>query len=142
MAQDGGGGGGALPPLPELWGGFSPPSPPASYASDLSIPIECRFALHDSMTSNRTLHMFLREDLDLATDIAILEANQQKNVSMNISLCQIASLEVYRGKENTSEINHSGFTLTDRNTIQANTNSNLDHHTNVHYNLIIHVTNM
>ena len=55
------------------------------------------------------------------TNVAIIESdlNQQKNKSLNVSLCQIASLEVYRGNESIIEINHSGFTLTDRNTIQV-----------------------
>ena len=57
----------------------------------------------------------------LATGIMIIDTKQQKNniMSLNISLCQIASLEVYRGKTNVFEIKHSGFTLTDRNTIQV-----------------------
>ena len=56
---------------------------------------------------------------DSTTDIAIIDV--QKNKSLNLSLCQIASLEVYRGEENAIEINHSGFILTNRSTIQVNT---------------------
>ena len=61
--------------------------------------------------------MLLKEDSTM--DIEIIDVNQQKNKSLNLSLCQIASLEVYRGKESVNEIDHSGFTLTDRNTIQV-----------------------
>ena len=80
---------------------------------------ECRFALNNSLTSNRTLYMPWREHY-LATGIAIIDTNQQKNMSLNISLCQIASLEVYRGKTNVFEIKHSGFTLMDRDTVHVN----------------------
>ena len=85
------------------------------------LSIGCRFALIDSCygTSNPTLLMALKENSP--TNVAIIESdlNQQKHKSLNISLCQIASLEVYRGNESIIEINHSGFTLTDRNTIQV-----------------------
>ena len=46
-------------------------------------------------------------------------ADKQKNMTLNISMCQVASLEVYRGMTSIFEINHSGFTLMDRNTIQV-----------------------
>ena len=73
--------------------------------------IGCRFALNDSCygTSNLTFYMSLKKD------IAIIDVNK----SLNISLCQIASLEVYRGNESVTEISHSGFTLTDQNTMQV-----------------------
>ena len=84
----------------------------------MSTCIECRFALNDSLTSNRTIHMpWSRRHLD--TGIRILNTNQEKNVSLDISLCKISSLEVYRGKSSVFEIEHSGFTLVDRNTIQV-----------------------
>ena len=31
--------GGALPPQSEYWGGWSPPSPPSSYAPDMLFPL-------------------------------------------------------------------------------------------------------
>ena len=40
----------------------------------------------------------------------------------NGSFCNIASLEVYRGKEQAIEINHSGFSLGNRGTIEASVN--------------------
>ena len=57
----------------------------------------------------------------LATGITIIDTKQRNNsiLSLNISLCQITGLEVYRGKTNVFEIKHSGFTLMDRNTIQV-----------------------
>ena len=87
----------------------------------LSLSIGCQFALYDSCynTSSPTLFMPLKEDS--TTNVAVIDVNEQKNKSLiqNISLCQIASLEVYRGKDSIVEINHSGFTLTDRNTIKV-----------------------
>ena len=56
---------------------------------------------------------------DLAKGMTIIDTDQQKNMTLNISMCQIANLEVYRGKTSIFEINHSGFTLMDRNTIQV-----------------------
>ena len=35
------------------------------------------------------------------------------------SFCHIASLEVYRGREQAIEINHDGFSLSDNGTIQV-----------------------
>ena len=87
----------------------------------LFLSIECRLALNDSChsLSNPAFHKtFLGEDS--TTDIAIIDVNQHKNKSLNLSLCQIAGLEVYRGEENAIEINPSGFTLTNRRTIQVN----------------------
>ena len=45
--------------------------------------------------------------------------NLESRELVNTSLCQVVSLNVYRGKENVIEINHSGFTLTDRGTIEV-----------------------
>ena len=87
----------------------------------LFLSIECQLALNDSChsLSNPAFHKtFLGEDS--TTDIAIIDVNQHKNKSLNLSLCQIAGLEVYRGEENAIEINPSGFTLTNRSTIQVN----------------------
>ena len=82
--------------------------------------VECRFALNDSLTSNRTIHMpWSRSGRHLDTGITIIDTNQEKSVSLNISLCKISSLEVYRGKLSVYEIEYSGFTLVDRNTIQV-----------------------
>ena len=51
------------------------------------------------------------------TAAIIVYKDQHKQV--NTSFCHIASLEVYRGREQAIEINHEGFSLSDRGTIEV-----------------------
>lgn len=45
--------------------------------------------------------------------------NQESDQLVNLSHCQIGRLNVYRGQENIVEINHLGFLLTERGTIEV-----------------------
>ena len=78
---------------------------------------ECQLALYKNTTMNHKstllVYMLLTEDLILR------DTNQQKNAYVNASLCQIVSLEVYRGLNNSIEISHSGFSLTDNSSIKV-----------------------
>ena len=44
------------------------------------------------------------------------------NQPVNGSLCQITSLEVYRGKEHSTKVSHHGFSLSNEGTFQVNQN--------------------
>ena len=51
-----------------------------------------------------------------AAAITTTDAMQQQ---VNSSLCHIASLEVYRGRRQITEISHDGFSLNERGTVQV-----------------------
>ena len=61
---------------------------------------------------NSTLHV---------SNARVTAVSNQKHVSS--SICHIASLEVYRGREEAIEISHSGFFLTKRGTLEVSIHS-------------------
>ena len=53
------------------------------------------------------------------TNATIVNINQP----VNGSLCQITSLQVYRGKKHGTKISHCGFSLSNEGTLEVNQNS-------------------
>ena len=53
------------------------------------------------------------------TNVIVYNINQP----VNGSLCQITSLEVYRGKKHGTKISHRGFSLSNEGTFEVNQNS-------------------
>ena len=69
------------------------------------------------LDSNASIVTHLRTDsLD---QISRFYFNETKQI-LNNSFCQVASLEVYRGKEQAIEISHDGFSLNDDGNIEVN----------------------
>jgi hypothetical protein len=52
------------------------------------------------------------------TDAVVVHSARE--LSVNTSFCHISSLEVYRGRQNTTEIRQDGFALSQMGTIEAN----------------------
>ena len=70
-------------------------------------------AVLDSRTPNVTY--LLADSIHIPENFHFNETDQL----VNSSLCHIASLEVYRGRDQAIEINHGGFFLSDNGTIQV-----------------------
>ena len=56
---------------------------------------------------------------NIVTDSSITVIYNEANRSVNNSFCNISSLEVYRGREQTIVISHDGFSLSDNGTIEV-----------------------
>ena len=79
--------------------------------------IECRsFALTPNGDPNvKRLAIFFDQENQAmtlsSTEVAAIIVSNSNAQHVNGSLCQIISLEVYRGKTQTTEISHAGFVL-------------------------------
>ena len=85
----------------------------------MHIHTECSFAI----TPRLTLDLFMVDGNSAATkgrhrtNATVTYMNTSQLV--NSSFCHIASLEVYRGREQVIKINHGGFSLSDNGTIEV-----------------------
>ena len=61
----------------------------------------------------------LTVDSSQQTVTAAIIVYKDQPMQVNTSFCHIAGLEVYRGREQAIEINHEGFSLSDRGTIEV-----------------------
>ena len=52
-------------------------------------------------------------------DVLVIVTNTSSCQSVTSPFCHISSLEVYRGMEEAIKINHGGFSLSDKGTIQV-----------------------
>ena len=50
---------------------------------------------------------------------AVITTTEPMQQHVNSSFCHIASLEVYRGRRQITEISHEGFSLSERGTVQV-----------------------
>ena len=69
-----------------------------------------------AISLNRENQAITHDSMEMPT-IASIASNS--NVHVNGSLCQIRSLEVYRGKTQTTEISHAGFALSNKGTFEV-----------------------
>ena len=65
-----------------------------------------------SQSEQSTLATYLNT---VVTNVTIVNNHQP----VNRSVCSISNLEVYRGREEVTEISHDGFSLTDRGTVEV-----------------------
>ena len=71
---------------------------------------------HRNSTEVEQIDTFTSDDsLTNAVIVAVTNANQL----VSGSLCQITSLEVYRGRKHITEISHDGFSLSDKGTFMV-----------------------
>ena len=56
---------------------------------------------------------------NIVTDSSITVIYNEANRSVNNNFCNISSLGVYRGREQTIMISHDGFSLSDNGTIEV-----------------------
>ena len=54
---------------------------------------------------------------NIRTNVTVITRSTEKQV--NSAVCGISSLEVYRGREQATEINHTGFALDDSGTFEV-----------------------
>ena len=68
-------------------------------------------------TTAQTTSMHNKDDI--IVDAVVAFKSREEPVQVNGSVCQISSLEVYRGREEAIEISHQEFSLSDNGTIQV-----------------------
>ena len=75
-----------------------------------------RLLLRLEMTGTSTTAQTLNTNEDLVNAIVTFRSREEQ---VNSSLCQISSLEVYRGRDQAIEISHQGFSLSGSGTIEV-----------------------
>ena len=70
------------------------------------------------MAGNSTITQTIDMNNQVA-DAVVTFKNREEQVSLNGSICEISVLEVYRGREQATNISHHGFSLTENGTIKV-----------------------
>ena len=75
-----------------------------------------RLLLRIEMTGTSTTAQTLKTNEDIVNAIVTFRSREEQ---VNGSVCQISSLEVYRGRDQAIEISHQGFSLSGSGTIEV-----------------------
>ena len=75
-----------------------------------------RLLLRIEITGTSTTAQTLKTNDGIVDAIVTFRSREEQ---VNGSLCQISSLEVYRGRDQAIEISHQGFSLSDNGTIEV-----------------------
>ena len=68
------------------------------------------------MAGNSTIARTINTDNEIVNVIVTFRSREEQ---VNGSICEISSLEVYRGREQATNISHQGFSLTENGTIKV-----------------------